>query len=606
MELQRLNTQSSRATRWQRARFGRALGTTLVIGSCLGACQPTPTTAPSQAWTPGQGGAGPVGPGAPAAGSGSASRAPGAPAAGSGVVAPAAGSGAGPSASAASGELPARIRRLTNAELDASITSLLGVESKLAATFTPDTRQSGFTRNDAQRVDPVFMTQLDAAAKQLADMAKGKVNQLAPCNDPNAGAEACARTFLSSFVPRAYRRPATQRELDALLTVYKAGADGATYADGIAVVIQAVLESPGFLYVTELGDAQTPAAARLTDYEIASSLSYLLTGAPPDDALQNAAKAGQLQQPEMRRQHAQRLLAQPTAAAQVTRMVQEWLGIDRIAETAKDSKVYPDFEGLRPAMQKEADSFVSEVMWKQKGAVSDLFDADWTIAEDPLARMYLNLQGNAQVTRTDGHVSLSSVRRRGILSQGAFLSVYAHAHETAPVLRGVAVLRRLACFNVPAPTALNVNIVPPVSDPSKTTRERFAIHSKDAACAGCHTNIDPIGFSFEWLDGMGKERSMENNHPIDSSSQLHAGMSFDGNYTDSAALSMQLAQSPELSSCFARNLFRNAAARNTDGEGAENAYMQQTQALPAATRGKVEELLLAFVASDLFISRGAP
>jgi hypothetical protein len=220
--------------------------------------------------------------------------------------------------------------------------------------------------------------------------------------------------------------------------------------------------------------------------------------------------------------------------------------------------------------------------------------------------MYLNLQPGAQINRTDGHVSLSSVRRRGILNQAAFLSVYAHAHETAPVLRGVNVLRKVACFNVPAPTSLNVNIVPPVQDPNKTTRERFAIHSKDPACAACHTNIDPIGFSFEWLDGMGKERSMENNHPIDSSSQLHAGLSFDGNYTDSGALSMQIAQSTELASCFARHLYRSAAARNTEGEGSETAYMQQAQALPAGVRGKVEDLLLAFIASDLFVTRGAP
>jgi len=522
-------------------------------------------------------------------------------AAGSGAAAPVAANGGGPTAAgSASGALPARIRRLTNAEFDASVKALLGVESKFGASFTPDTRQTGFTRNDAQRVDPVFMTQLDAAAKQLAQAAKDRLSQLAPCNDPNTGGEACARTFLASFVPRAYRRPAEPRELDALLAVYKIGAEGASYADGLAVVIQALLESPGFLYVTELG-----AAGRLTDHEIASALAYLLSGGPPDNELLMAAKAGQLQLPEVRKMHAVRLLAQPAAAAQLTRMVQEWLGIDRISDTAKDSKVYPDFEGLRPAMQKEADAFVSEVVWKRKGSVSDLFTADWTPAEDALARMYLNLQPNAQVTRNDGKVSLSGVRRRGLLGQAAFLSVYAHAHETAPVLRGVTVLRKLACFNVPAPTSLNVNIVPPVQDPQKTTRERFAIHSKDAACAACHKNIDPIGFSFEWLDGMGRERAMENNRPIDSSAQLQAGLSFDGSYADSGALSAQLAGSPELASCFARHVFRNAAARNTENEGAEAAFLKQVEAMPASERGKPGELLATFVASDLFVTRGA-
>lgn len=542
---------------------------------------------------------------------GSATGAPASGAAGGAASGPPAGATAGATPASAGSSpvgdlLPARIRRLSNAEFDASVSALLGFDSQLAASFTPDTRQDFFTRNDAQRVDPVYMTQLDAAAEQLAEMAKGRVDQLAPCADAAQGGEACARDFLTKFASRAYRRPATQRELDALLALYRVGAEGASYADGIAVTVRAILMSPGFLYVTELGDAAAPSAARLTDHEIASQLSYLLSGAPPDDALLQAAAAGELQDADVRREHARRLVQQPAASAQITRMVQQWLGIDRIADTAKDSNVYPEFAGLRDAMQHEADAFIEEALWKRGGGVTELLNADWTPAEDALARMYLNLSGDAQVTRADGMVSLAGVRRRGILSQGAFLSVYAHAHETAPVLRGVAVLRRLLCFNVPAPTSLNVNIVPPVQDPSKTTRERFSVHSQDAACAACHTNIDPIGFSFEWLDGMGRERQMENGHPIDSTARVSAGLSVDGMYADSAQLSEQIAQSPELLSCFARRLFHSAAAHDTAGAGVEEAFLAEVDALPADARGKPQEVLVAFVGSDLFVQRGTP
>lgn len=504
------------------------------------------------------------------------------------------------------GLLPARIRRLSNAELAASASALLGFDTDVVASFTPDTRQDFFTRNDAQRVDPVYMTQLDAAAKQLADQAKGNVDQLAPCPSSAQGDEACAREFITRFASRAYRRPATAREIDALVALYRVGAEGASYAEGIGVAIEGVLMSPGFLYVTELGDATAPAATRLTDHEIASQLAYLILGAPPDDALLQAAAEGQLQAADVRQQHARRLLEQPAAAAQITRMVQEWLGIDRIADTSKDSNVYPEFAGLRDAMQQEASDFIQQALYERGGTVSDLLTADWTPAQDALARMYLNLPGDAQVARDNGVVSLAPVRRRGILNQGAFLSVYAHAHETAPVLRGVAVLRRLLCFNVPAPTSLNVNIVPPVQDPSKTTRERFAIHSQDAACAGCHQNIDPIGFSFEWLDGMGRERDMENGHPIDSSANLMAGLSVDGMYTDSAALSEKIAQSPELVECFARRLFHSAAASDTLGGAVEDTFLAEVAALAPTERGKLQEVILAFVGSDLFVQRGAP
>jgi hypothetical protein len=553
-----------------------------------------------------------VAPGVPLPGSavsgaaGTAASATGTPAgAARGAAGTAATGATGPAASTPIGELlPARIRRLSNREFDASASALLGIESKFAANFTPDTRQDYFTRNEAQRVDPVYMTQLDDAAKQLAELAKGKIDSLAPCADAANGGETCARDFVTKFSTRAYRRPSTPREIDALMTLYSAGATGATYADGIAVVIQATLLSPGFLYVTELGDAAAPAAATLTDHEIASQLSYLFTGSAPDDALLQAAAAGQLQDPALREQHARRLVKDERAGTQIARMVEEWLGVDRIADTAKDSNVYPEFAGLRDAMQKEADMFIREALWKREGNVTDLLTADWTPAEDNLARMYLNQQ---QPTRGgDGMVSLASVRRRGILGQGAFLSVYAHAHETAPVLRGVAVLRRLLCLNVPAPTSLNVNIVPPVQDPSKTTRERFRVHSQDAACASCHKLIDPVGFSFEWLDGMGRERSMENNQPVDSKVDLMAGLSVDGAYADSAALSAQIAQSPELGSCFARRLFHSAAASDTSNAMVEEAFVAEVEALPPESRGKLQELLVAFAGSELFVQRGTP
>ena len=140
---------------------------------------------------------------------------------------------------------------------------------------------------------------------------------------------------------------------------------------------------------------------------------------------------------------------------------------------------------------------------------------------------------------------------------------------------------------------------------NQTTRERFAVHSKDAACAACHKTIDPIGFSFEWLDGMGRERMMENGHPIDSSAQLMAGLSVDGSYPDSAALSAKIGTSPELASCFAKRLFHSAAASNTDGAAVEQAFVAQVEALPPESRGKLQELLVAFAGSELFVKRGA-
>ena len=575
-----------RCERWLAPTCVAVLVCALLV-ACEGAIDEGPQLHPAAAGSS-SGGAGASGAGASNAASG----------AGTGGSSVAAGSGAA-SASDGSASLPARLRRLTNAEFDTSATALLGMQSTFGASFTPDTRQAGFTRNDAQRVDPVFVTQLNDAAQKLAAMAKPMVKTIAPCADA-AGSESCARTFIAGFAQRAYRRPATTREVDALVAVYRVGSEGSAYADGIETVISAVLQSPGFIYTTELGPQPSAARAKLTDYETASAIAYLLTGAPPDDALLEAAAAGTLAMPDTRRSQARRLLATEAASTQVVRMVHEWLGIDRITETAKDSNVYPEFAGLRDAMKHEADAFVSEVMWKSGSDVRELIAADWTPAEDNLARMYLNGQAPA---RDAGHVSLASVRRRGILNQGAFLSVYAHATETAPVLRGVAVLRRVACVDIASPTSLNINVVPPVPDLSKTTRERFAVHSADPACKSCHGSIDALGFSFEALDGMGRERQMENNRPVDSTTMLSAGYSFDGSYADSTDLALKLADSKELQACFARQLFRFAAARS-DAE-AESSFMTQVAALPDGARGKFAELIVAFIGSDAFVQRGA-
>jgi hypothetical protein len=500
------------------------------------------------------------------------------------------------------------VRRLTTAEYDASIQSMFGITSTFASGFTPDARQDSFSRNDAQRVDPVLVMQLDDAAAKVAAQLRPTFSSLAPCQNPGVAsdAEACARTFVEKFAAIAYRRPATSRELEALLTVYRAGAQGAAYEDGLEAAAHALLMAPAFLYVTELGDAPRAAVATLTPYETASALSFLLTGTPPDAALSGAAKDGKLTTPDERRGQATRLLATPAARTQVTRIVEEWLGIDRIVETAKDSNVYGDFARLRDSMKREADAFVSQVMWESGGTVADLIGADWTPAEDDLARMYLNLNGGDVVPRTNGRVSLAGTHRRGIFGQGAFLSVYAHATETAPVLRGVALLRRIVCDDIPPPASLNINVVPPLPDPSKTTRERFTTHVSDTLCASCHNKIDPFGFSFENLNGMGKEVTTDNGHPVETDTVVGEGLDFDGPYKDSTELVTALARSKAVKGCFARHLFRYSAARSDSAvKGAEDAFVKVWDGLPEASQGKLQDVIVAFVGSDGFMQRRA-
>lgn len=550
-----------------------------------------------------------------AAGGGGAGNAAGA----GGSAGAAAGSGAissGGSGDAA--HLPARIRRLTNAEYDATVQALLGTSMRPSVEFSfpPDARQgpsnspagAAFTVNDAQRVDPVLAGKLDAAALALVSEARqsGKLAELSPCADTSpAGGEACAATFLRALGERAYRRPLSEDEVTSLVSrtgsAYHVGADDHTYEDGIDVLTRVLLQTPAFLYVTELGATTGDATFELTSNEIASSLSYVLTSGPPDTELLSSAASGELSTPDGREAEARRLLGTPAGRERFVRVVREWLGIDDVARREKAQSVYPEFASASQAMENESRAFVEEVLFNSTGTLTELLTADWTIAEEPLAAVYgLTPAGAGQRT------SLAGVGRRGILNQAAFLSVFATNNGSHPVFRGVAIMRRIACLDTPDPGALGIVVSFPASDSTRTTRARFEEHTIDPGCAGCHETIDAFGFTMESFDGMGRFRTTENDLPIDTAATIDAGSDLDGAYGDSSALAEALAASASVKACLARQIFRSSAGRSDESvRPVEDAFLELWRELPAEEQDRLADVLVAYVRSPLFVERRA-
>jgi len=501
--------------------------------------------------------------------------------------------------------LPARVRRLSNAEYDNSVAALLGTEQRPGHGFAPDQRQSGFTGNDAQRVDSVLAQQLFAVAGQLAKDARDQLEQRAPCQ-PGRSQEECAQELIAHVGAQAYRRPLHPQEAADLLELFREGALDATYADGVELVLRALLQSAGFLYLTELGEDPPatdlkPATAQLTGYELASELSYLITAGPPDELLLAAAASGALFDPEERHAQLLRLRAEfPRSQAQLVRILREWLELDRSEITAKDIAFYPSYDQYAPAFVRESRDFIAAVLEAEdpQGDLHSLLSAAWTVADPVLLELY------AGKDLGDGRLGLPT--RRGILNQGAFLAVHAHAYESSPVLRGATIARRIACLPIPDPGTLGIRVMAPPTDPSLTTRERFSAHTADPSCAQCHVAIDGLGDAFERYDGMGAERETDNEAPVDSATEIHIGADFDGYYPDSNALSLAFATSPRVQECFARHLFRAAAARSPDARGAaatEDAFMDQWRALPDASRGNVVDTLALLISSRLFTHR---
>jgi hypothetical protein len=517
-----------------------------------------------------------------------------------------AGGGTGGTNSGLSSLMPARIRRLANAEYDASVRALLATTQTPTAgsDFPPDLRQDGFTVNDAQRIDALIIERLAVAADALVVEARenGTLARLAPCED-GEDSTSCAERFIRTFGAKVYRRPLLDAEASALLQLYAIGAEDATYEDGVAHVTRGLLQSAGFLYLTELGEgaAVTNTLFEMTPHEIAASLSYVLTSGPPDDELREKAESGAIAEPAERAAQARRLLSgDPRAKDTVVRLVREWLGIDRIGESAKDSLVYPDFASEKPRIVAESLDFVRAVAFESTGNVSELLGATWTVNSGPLGLYQTDGSGPL-----DGTSAING--RVGILNQAAFLATYANAHESHPIFRGVAIARRVTCLNLDSPASFNIDVVPPVPDPTKTTRERFSVHPADSICAGCHDTIDPFGFSFEHFDGMGAYRDRENGAEVDSAVELAVDVEFDGTYADSNELARVLSENQTVRECFARFMYRAAMATgDSAATPGEAEFIEVWNAIPAAKEGSMVETLVAYAGQSRFATRVAP
>jgi len=487
---------------------------------------------------------------------------------------------------------PSGVRRLGRLEYDNAVGDLLGTTGHPSAGFAGDARVAGYTTSADLRVDAVLGDQFRVAAESLATEALTSHHAtVVPCTPSDA---ACPRTFVEAIATRAFRRPATPDEIDGLLRVFHAGADGGTFDEGANAVVRAVLQAASFLYVAQIGVGSGQRA--LDGYEVASALSFLLTAAPPDAALLAAARADALRTADQREAQARRILADdPRARAQMTRFVREWLGTDTLDDFARTASS-GDFVALRPLMEEETQRFVEAVVFDGDGTFESLMSADFTFANGTLARFYGISGGDAGWARRD----LSGTARRGILSQGAFLAAHARTDASSPVKRGATLLSRVFCRPIPLPTgqaAVRAMMEPPSG---RTTRERFAQHSSDPTCSGCHSRIDPLGFGFEHFDQIGAYRDQENGVAVDGSGAL-VGTDVDGPFADTAEMVGRIAHSGQAQACLARNVYRFASGAIAPGP--EASFLATWTAMPPARRTSLIEMFVELARSDVFAQR---
>jgi hypothetical protein len=426
--------------------------------------------------------------------------------------------------------------------------------------------------NDLPVDNPVLLafsipgTVSDLEVKRFMDLAEATIAALgtkpgAQVSCAGQDETACARAFVTAFAKRAFRRPLDAVEVDDLMGLYSTLRTDPELKyglqDALNLVVQGILQSPGFLYRWERG-----LAAPLLDqdgvkydaYEMASRLSYFLWKSMPDDALFAAADANKLGTPEDVATQARRLLDSPRADAMLAEFTSQWLELGPLATSLKDDVAYPTFKPpLLDSMRAETIAFSRSVFRGPTPTFANLLTARYTVVDAPLAAYY-------GVTRdATGRVDLTGTDRIGILTQGALMAVKGNSYRTSPVRRGKFILNRLLCTNIPPPPPEVVPELPP-PDPKKTLRQQMAEHRTMASCAACHTTMDALGFAFEHFDGAGNTRTNDRGQAIDASDMVK----LDGatvTFTDAAGLATALASSPQARECFAKQWVRFALDR---------------------------------------------
>jgi Protein of unknown function (DUF1592)/Protein of unknown function (DUF1588)/Protein of unknown function (DUF1585)/Protein of unknown function (DUF1587)/Protein of unknown function (DUF1595)/Planctomycete cytochrome C len=527
------------------------------------------------------------------------------------------------------------VRRLNRAEYNNTVRDLVGLDLHPAEEFPADDVGYGFDNiGDVLSLPPLLLEKYLSAAEQVVDAAfrspeirqrllnpppddvvppayRGfvqpvraearKVLRTGPADapptlDPREREIFHAYSVLRAFADRAYRRPATHDELTRLLRFVEAAQrNGEGYEQSIRLALRAVLVSPHFLFRFESnGETARP----LTDFELATRLSYFLWSSLPDEELFRLAARGALRRGNTLAAQVRRMLRDEKARALVQNFGGQWLQTRGLKDFAPDPAWFPNFdEALRAAMLRETDLFFEAVVGQDR-SVLEFLDADYTFVNERLARHY-GIPGvrGAEFRR----VSLAGTPRGGLLTQASVLAVTSHPTRTSPVKRGKWVLETLLGAPPPPPP-------PGVEDLkdgdkvvlSGSLRQRMEQHRTNPSCAACHARMDPLGFGLENFDALGAWRTHDGLHPIDASGTLPGGQSFDGPAELRAVLK---ARRQAFARCLAEKLLTYALGRGV--EPSDGRAVDAIARRLARNDYRFSALVLAVVQSEPFQTRGA-
>jgi hypothetical protein len=452
-------------------------------------------------------------------------------------------------------------------------------------------RKDLYDRNKNKYVDSIIFT-----GPYAATVEKPSRKQILTC-DPASG-RPCVERILSTLARRAYRRPATQRDVAGLMHfVDLARQEGQSPEQGLQLAVQAMLVSPNFLFRIERDPKPLDATAAhpVNDFELAARLSYFLWSSMPDDVLLDLAEAGRLHDPAVLDAQVTRMLADQRSAAFAANFAGQWLETRNLDSVKPDPKKFPDWNAdLRDAMKEETRLFFEYVL-RQNRPISDFLSASYTFLNERLAKHY----GIAGVAGPEfRRVDLDTNQRGGLLSQAGVLTVSSYPNRTSVVIRGKYVLTNILGTPPPPPppdvpmldeAALGVNA---------SLREQMERHRADAICASCHSKMDPLGFGLENYDAIGRWRTKDGNFPVDSSGVLPNGKTFTTPAEMRDVLNSQL---PEFSRALIERMLTYSLGRGV--KGFDEPAVAKIQAAVAREGYRFQPMIREIVLSLPFTAR---
>ncbi len=336
----------------------------------------------------------------------------------------------------------------------------------------------------------------------------------------------CADRILSAFLTRAWRRPVTKTEIDGMMRfVRMAEKEGDTFEQGVALAVKAALVSPNFLFRIERdpNPHDSTAAHRLTEFELASRLSYFLWSSMPDAELMRLAESKQLSKPGVLSAQVKRMIEDSKAQSFAENFAGQWLEIRNLDTVTPDTRRFKGWDSdLREAMRRETQLFFL-AMLREDRDVRDFADGKFSYLNDRLAKHY-GIEGVEG--RHFRRVELSTDQRGGIISHGSVLTVSSYPTRTSPVLRGIWVLENFLGNKLPPPPADVPRLKETEIGKTATLRQQLEQHRADPGCAVCHNKMDVLGFGLENYDAVGAWRTQDGAFPVDSAGTLPSGKTF--------------------------------------------------------------------------------